>query len=158
MKKKKLPQNEKTAYVYFGVLLAVMIVLVSWPSIHRAVLTHPEGMTESEIREKEEITIIGNGIIGKWQSTDDSRYIREFTEHEVIEWYDGVSVSVEPYTLFEGDSVPSELVPDAEPYLVYAMIGTANSDPLLFSINKFDFSSLDMFYLGRGEMLRFTRI
>lgn len=155
---KRLPRDERTVYLYLAVMLSVMVVLFSWPSLHRLVLTHPEDMSEKEIREEKEVVIISRGIIGRWQSTDDERYEREFTKDEVIERYDGEIVLTDSYTLFDGNQVPPQLVEHAEPHLVYLMIGALENEPLFFSINKFDFTSLDMFYLGRGEMLRFKRV
>lgn len=145
-------------YVYLAGLLSVIVGLFWLPSLHKAVLTHPDGMSEQAIRDKKEIVIITEGIIGKWQSRDDEKYIREFTPHEVVEWYDGEEVSRDPYMLFEGTDVPRFLVEHAEPYMVYLMIGTANNNPLMFSINKFDHQHLETFYLSRGTMLRYTRI
>lgn len=144
--------------MYFASLLVVMVGLLWWPSLHKAVLTHPEGMNEQAIRDKKEIVIINEGIVGKWQSKDDEKYVREFTSHEVIEWYDGEEISRDPYMLFEGNEVPKFLVEHAEPYMVYLMIGTTNNQPLMFSINKFDHQHLETYYLARGTMLRYIRI
>jgi hypothetical protein len=155
---KKLHHSPYVVYVYFASLLVVMVGLLWWPSLHRTVLTHPEGMSERDIRDKKEIIIITEGIVGKWQSKDDEKYVREFTSHEVIEWYDGEEISRDPYMLFEGSEVPSFLVEHAEPYMVYLMIGTANNQPLMFSINKFDHQHLETYYLARGTMLRYMRI
>ncbi len=154
----RLQRNQRYVYIYFAALLAVMVGLFWWPSLHKTVLTHPEGMSERAIRDKKEILIITEGIVGKWQSRDDEKYVREFTPHEVIEWYDGEEVSRDPYTLFEGTEVPEFLVSHAEPYMVYLMIGTANNNPLMFSINTFNHERLETFYLSRGNMLRYTRI
>lgn len=150
--------NQYIVYIYFAGLLAVVTGLLWWPSLHSSILVHPEGVNERAIRDKKEILIISEGIIGRWQSRDDEKYVREFTPHEVIEWYNGKEVSRDPYTLFEGAEVPAFLVAHAEPYMVYLMIGTAHDDPLMFSINTFNHQHLETYHITRGNMLRYTRI
>jgi hypothetical protein len=155
--KKHARKREYIVYVYLFVLFLGVAILFAWPSFHRYVLTHPQGMSEKQIREKKEIEVIAGGILGTWQSTDDALYTREFTDSEVIEWYDGEVVDRAPYTLFEGTKVPPQFVEGAEPHMVYLVIGANGDKPLTFSINTYSYTKLDMFYLNRGVMLRFVR-
>lgn len=100
-------------------------------------------------------------IIGKWQSTQDSKFIREFAnDGKVIDAYEGSEPdSSGRWAIFTKampvDGIPGEVV--LEERAVYLSIGFPRSESLYFKISKIDSDNLELIYLNRGGVLSFTR-
>ncbi len=93
--------------------------------------------------------IVGESIIGKWQSADDAKFVREFKAGgAVADWYDGKLVS-------NGTMAVSEK--DGATYVTLTMSGT-QAENLHFKLAKLTPEELELVYMDRGGVLRFTAV
>lgn len=111
--------------------------------------------------EQDTSLIVTESLLGKWQSTDDAKYMREFKAGDaVVDWYDGTVVSTGLWVAFTKDNAP-KIFPypmDANSvYLQLTMTGT-QADTLNFKIAKVTPDELELVYLDRGGVLKFKRV
>ncbi len=98
---------------------------------------------------------VAQNLIGTWISTEDSKFTREFTEYAAIDSYDGKDTSSSPWQLFTKEE-PLEVSFPLEDGTVYIQI--QDEQPLNFKIVKLTPDELELVYMDRGNMLRFTRM
>lgn len=104
--------------------------------------------------------VVSESIVGKWQSTDDAKFVREFKDGDrVVDWYDGKQVSSGLFVAFEKKNAPKVAFPLVENrvYLQLTMTGS-QADTLTFSVNKLTPEELELTYLDRGGVLRFKAV
>lgn len=114
---------------------------------------------EGEVR-PDVARVVRESIQGEWQSVDDSSFTREFrADSTLIDSYVGSESTEGLWEVFTSDSgleTPFEM----QPGTVYLRI-TSNegaSEMLFFSINKLSPEELELTYLDRGGVLRFTYV
>ncbi|MBI5456944.1 hypothetical protein HY969_04385 [Candidatus Kaiserbacteria bacterium] len=107
---------------------------------------------------KQDVTVIvGESIVGKWQSVDDASFVREFkTGGKVSDWSNGKVVSTGTYTVFSSEKPVTVSFPIQAnaAYLQLTMQGT-QADKLNFKVNKLTPEELELTYMDRGGVLRF---
>lgn len=103
--------------------------------------------------------VVTESIRGKWQSTDDSKFVREFRENDVvIDYYDNEEVSRGLWVAYTKANAP-RIVPfpiDASAvYLQLTMTGS-QADTLNFKVSKLTPDSLQLVYMDRGGVQNYT--
>ena len=104
--------------------------------------------------------IVAESIVGKWKSTDDAKFVREFQEGgKVQDWYDGKVVSSGTATAFTSDNALAVSFP-LERDVVYIQLKMSGSQAqtLNFKLNKLTPDELELTYMDRGGVLRFTYV
>lgn len=104
--------------------------------------------------------IVSESIVGKWQSLDDAKFVREFkTGKAVADSYEGKTVSSGSWIAFTKASAPSVAFPleEGAVYLQLVMTGT-QADTLNFKLTKLTPEELELIYLDRGGALRFKLV
>lgn len=112
---------------------------------------------------QQDATIAANSnIVGKWQSTEDAKFTREFKSNgTVVDMYDNGSVSNGTWASFTSASkkvtratFPLEV---GITYVQLAMTGS-QADELNFKIIKLSPEELELVYMDRGNTLRFKKV
>src|SRR3989344_8149457 len=105
--------------------------------------------------------IVTESMLGKWQSVDDAKYVREFKEKDaVVDWYDGKTVSTGLWVVFTKEKAPKVFpytMDTSSVYLQLTMTGS-QADTLNFKISKMTLEELQLVYLDRGGVLTFKRV
>ncbi len=104
--------------------------------------------------------IVSESIVGKWQSADDAKYVREFqTGGKVQDWYDGKVVSSGTFTAFTSVN-PIKVSFPLQAGTVYLQLKMSGSqaDTLNFKLNTLSPEALELTYMDRGGVLKFTAV
>lgn len=104
--------------------------------------------------------IVSESILGKWKSTEDAKFVREFLEGgKVQDWYDGKVVSSGTAAAFTSENAPAVSFP-LELSVVYIQLAMSGSqaDTLNFKLSKLTPEELELTYMDRGGVLRFTYV
>ena len=104
--------------------------------------------------------IVSESIVGKWQSADDAKFVREFqTGGKVQDWYDGKVVSRGTFTAFTSVN-PIKVAFPVQAGTVYLQLKMSGSqaDTLNFKLNTLSPDALELTYMDRGGVLRFTAV
>lgn len=104
--------------------------------------------------------IVSESIVGKWKSTEDAKFVREFQEGgKVQDWYDGKVVSSGTATAFTSENTLAVSFPLERDvvYIQLKMTGS-QSETLNFKLNKLTPEELELTYMDRGGVLRFTYV
>lgn len=104
--------------------------------------------------------IVTESIVGKWQSLEDAKFVREFQEGGTVrDWYDGTVVSTGTATAFTSNDALAVSFP-LERDVVYIQLKMAGSqsETLNFKLNKLTPEELELTYMDRGGVLRFTYV
>jgi hypothetical protein len=105
-----------------------------------------------------ELSAVASAISGRWQSTEDESFVREFRANgSIVDTYTGETVasSTGAWSVFTGNNPNAELPLEADTiYLAILM----DNEPLYFSVEEADEDSLVLIYLNRGGTLEFERI
>lgn len=110
------------------------------------------------------VQIVSESIGGKWQSVDDSKFIREFTARGIVQdSYDGKVVSEGTWSAANAGQMfhAPPASPDDSIYLQLSMSKSAldsRIDVLNFKLVKLTPEELELTYLDRGGTLRFKKI
>lgn len=117
-------------------------------------ISTPEVVIEKVEKSKEEKL-----LTGKWQSLDDSFFIRNFDEDQTFQdLYEGEGLtSSGTWFVFDSNSKPEYFPYPVESEKKYLIMNDTNLS-LNFIISEIDNDSLDLIYLDNGGILRFTRI
>src|SRR3989338_803429 len=111
--------------------------------------------------EQDTSLIVTESMLGKWQSVDDAKYVREFKEKDVVvDWYDGKTVSTGLWVVFTKEKAPKIFpytMDTSSVYLQLTMTGS-QADTLNFKISKMTPEELQLVYLDRGGVLTFKRV
>lgn len=110
---------------------------------------------------KIDLASIANALVGTWQSTDDTKFTREFDAGgRTVDRYEGDDSATTPghWSLFLGKTPPPALAGQKfDPDSVYLELDQ-NGDVLLFGMAGLSRSDLKMVYLERGNLMSFTRL
>lgn len=107
------------------------------------------------------LSAIAGALVGTWQSTDDTRFTREFDPGgHAIDRYDGdASATTEGHWLvFVGSSPPKGLAGQTLDPKAYYLELDQNGDQLVFGLVTLSRAELKMIYLTRGNLLAFVRL
>jgi len=101
-------------------------------------------------------------LVGTWQSTDDTKFTREFdADGNSADRYEGdaSATTIGRWTLFRGSDAPKNLAAaqKLEAGVFYLKLDE-NGDQLLFALAGLSRSDLKMVYLARGNLLSFIRL
>ena len=109
--------------------------------------------------EQDAVAAVEENIIGLWVSLDDEKFTREFkADGTVIDSYEGEAATSSPWTIFTSESGLATEFPQS-PDIIYLQIidGDTPEDTLYFSLSKLTPEELELIYMNRGGVLRFTR-
>lgn len=110
--------------------------------------------------DQDSVAAVNANIVGKWQSTDDAKFTREFrSDFTVVDSYDGEANLDGLWVVFTKMNAP-EIVFPLEENTVYLQItekGTPQ-DTLTFKLVKLTPEELELIYMDRGGSLRFKKI
>lgn len=105
--------------------------------------------------------IVSESIAGKWQSTDDAKFFREFTtDGHVTDSYEGAEKTDGVWVAYSAENVPESVqfpVDENAVYLQLVMEGSQD-DALNFKVAKLTPETLELIYMDRGGVLSFTRV
>lgn len=103
--------------------------------------------------------VVGESILGTWQSIDDKKYVREFRKNNVlIDYYDKVQDrDTEWYAFTSETQLHTEVPYPLQENTVYILIAT-DHEALFFEVVKVTPEELELIFLNRGGALRFTRV
>lgn len=104
--------------------------------------------------------MVAESIVGKWQSTQDVKFIREFTNTgKVSDYYDGKSVTSGEWYIFTSVK-PLKVSFPIEKEAIYVQLtdATDKSTTLNFKLTKISPETLELVYMERGTTNTFTRI
>jgi hypothetical protein len=105
--------------------------------------------------------IVSESILGKWQSTEDAKFIRVFKENSVVEdWYDNKVVSSGLWVAFEKGINAPEVPYPLENDVVYIQMTESGTqtDTLNFKLVKLTPEELVLIYMDRGGVLEFKLV
>ncbi|MCB9806457.1 hypothetical protein H6768_00850 [Candidatus Peribacteria bacterium] len=104
---------------------------------------------------------IQSNIIGKWQSIDDQKFTREFQpDFEVVDTYDGIP-DTGIWTVYTGAYAPNEATFPVELDAGYIQLTFAEEEGIMklnFKVEKLTPEELELTYMERGNILRFSRV
>jgi len=105
--------------------------------------------------------IVSESILGKWQSVDDEKFVREFkAENKVDDIYEGKVVTSGMWVAYQkGVNAPEVPFPleESTVYLQLTLTGS-QADTLNFKLVKLSPDELELVYLDRGGVLRFKSV
>ncbi|MDE2071620.1 MAG: hypothetical protein KGI70_02740 [Patescibacteria group bacterium] len=105
--------------------------------------------------------VVSESIVGKWQSTDDPKYVREFKgDGTAVDYYDGKAVTSGTWKAFLKADAPATVsfpLVDNQVYLQMKMQGS-QAEFLDFKITKLTPEELQLIYLERGGVLNFKSV
>lgn len=104
------------------------------------------------ISTKDEVDVTRMLLEGKWVSTQDTKFTREFKDDgTVIDAYESSSPNVEGnWALFTREMPVEGFVGELEDEPIYLAIAQPESEALYFKITKIDEDTLELIYLNRG--------
>lgn len=116
------------------------------------------GLPEEHADQKVDLTIVvTNSIVGKWQSIDDKKSVREFkSDATMYEVYDGKEIASGTWMAFTKERPVTTSFP-LEANTPYFQILSGN-DALQFKIIQLTPETLELIYMNRGGTLRYSRI
>lgn len=99
-------------------------------------------------------------IEGKWQSVDDEKFLRQFqTDGTVTDSYEGQDDTVGSWVIFTMNSeveTPFTLEPNTAYLKITTEVGA--SEVMYYKLTKVTPEELELIYMDRGGVLRFTRV
>lgn len=107
---------------------------------------------------KDEVDVTRMLLEGTWTSAEDAKFTRTFLEDgTVADAYEGEADTGGQWTLFTKE-MPAHDVPfELEEEPIYLAIGVPENPTLYFKIVKIDEHNLELVYLNRGGVLKFTK-
>jgi hypothetical protein len=99
-------------------------------------------------------------MVGTWQSTDDANFTRAFTaDGHFTDAYKGDSAATETGTFVVVDPMKEDVgVPTSTVVGMTVLKLNFASGPLYFGVQSETENSLKLIYLGRGNILSFTKV
>jgi hypothetical protein len=105
-------------------------------------------------------TTVAADIIGSWQSDDDAKFVREFKEGgDIVDHYEGIDDTTGTWSAFAASADTETPFPQT-PNAVYLRV-VMNDFPeeiLYFELAKLTPEALELYFLGAGGVLSFTRL
>lgn len=99
-------------------------------------------------------------LVGTWQSTEDANFTRTFTaDGHVTDAYKGQADATETGTFVVVDPTKEDVGVPVDTVLGMTVLKiNFPSGPLYFAVQSESASSLKLIYLGRGNILSFTKV
>ncbi|MCF7865298.1 MAG: hypothetical protein K9M11_02225 [Candidatus Pacebacteria bacterium] len=104
--------------------------------------------------------LVSESLVGKWQSIQDTKFVREFTKTGgVSDYYDGKLVTSGNWNVFTSEK-PLKVSFPLEKDAIYVQLtdSTDKESVLDFKVTKITPESLELIYMERGGVNSFTRI
>lgn len=103
--------------------------------------------------------VIAN-IVGKWQSVDDENFIREFQAGGVaVDSYEGMATEEGTWEVFDTNSgVETDFPQEENAVYIRMTMGGGTEGPLHFKLTKLTPEDLELIYMERGGVLRFSYV
>ncbi len=113
---------------------------------------------EGAEEEQNVATAVTENLVGTWVSLDDEKFVREFrSDGTAVDSYEGEEVSEGKWLVFTHENDIATDFPQAEED-VYIQIEDADpAGTLYFTLTKLTPEELELIYMGRGNILRFSR-
>ncbi len=155
--------NSKTLWAV--IIIVVLAGAAYWYSNGKSAQQPSQAQSQEEEAQsggvKQDVTlVVGESIVGKWQSSDDAKFIREFKDDgTVADSYDGKTVSSGTFAVFTKEK-PVQISLPLEAGAVYVQLtmqGT-QADNLNFKVAKLTPDELQLVYLDRGGVLSFKAV
>ena len=110
------------------------------------------------------VTLVSQSLIGKWQNTQDSKFVREFTTAgSVTDYYNGTVVTSGTWQVFAGTKPLKATFPIKQD-AIYVRLSDATErvrnvvSSLDFQITKVTLEDLELIYMEGNTTNTFTRI
>jgi hypothetical protein len=98
-------------------------------------------------------------VIGKWQSNEDPKFIREIrNDGVVVDRYEGQDDSEGLWMVFTKEIPDASFTAPIEEGVVYLSIAMGEDEKYYFKVTKADGATLELGYLDRGSTLSFSRM
>lgn len=95
-------------------------------------------------------------VIGKWRSSDDAQFVREFkSDGTFIDWYGSRQTAKGLWFAFTRDNAPATSF-EMKDNVAYIQLADSDGGVLYFQIIGMSPSALSMIYMDRGGVLNFT--
>jgi hypothetical protein len=103
--------------------------------------------------------IVSESILGRWVSTDDEKFAREFESGgRLVDYYGGKIQAEGGWTVFAGNNAPDALIPyEADAVYIRATFAGDTGNPLTFKLAKLTPEELSLVYMDRGGALNFIK-
>jgi hypothetical protein len=149
-----------------NILILIVLVLVLaggyyyWKNTGGGSMIAPEDTARIMMKEynTSDANEIALGIMGRWKSLDDAKFEEEFVVDALYTYYDGADVSKDTYQFFNTVDVPGEAVQNLVNNSVYLKVANKDAGDLWYRITKLNGTELEMFYEGKGNLLKFSRV
>lgn len=100
--------------------------------------------------------IATQSMIGKWRSTDDAQFVREFkADGTFIDWYGSKQTAKGLWFAFTNENAPAVAF-DMKDNTAYVQLADSDGGVLYFQIIGMSPTALSMIYMDRGGVLNFT--
>lgn len=151
-------------YILWIVLVLVVLGGLYWYSSHVSSNLAVEPIQSSSSTDpgsvkQDAALIVSESIVGKWQSTDDAKFVREFKSGDVVvDSHDGKVVSEGKWVAFTKANAPLRSVAfPIDENAVYIQMTTSGTeaDTLNFKVGKLTPEELELVYMERGGTLKF---
>jgi len=145
------------------IALAVLILALAALAVGALVMhTVPVSAPASTGTVASSSPMAGSPLVGVWQSTTDPNFTREFkADGTLVDAYAGQSPSEGQWFTFTKATAPAtDITYPLETGATYIRVTDAENPPVVldFKVVKLTSNSLELIYLGRGNILDFTRV
>jgi membrane-bound inhibitor of C-type lysozyme len=101
--------------------------------------------------------VVSEGIVGKWQSTEDAKFVREFkVGNIVVDSHDNKALATSTFAVFTKATAPTSTIPFEES-AVYVQI-KEGAEFFTFKVAKLTPEELELIYMERGGTLTYKAI
>lgn len=103
-------------------------------------------------------TAVSDNIVGTWVSMDDDKFVREFrSDGTAVDIYEGEEVSEGRWLAFTSENAIATDFSQTEEDVYIQIEDVDPAGTLYFTLTKLTPEELELIYMGRGNVLRFTR-
>lgn len=161
--------NSKNTLLIFGLIIVVGIAgyFLIRPSDDTATDTqtgmsageNSAGNNQVEENSQDPAMAAGSLIVGSWQSTDDTKFVREFKNGGVVtDLYDGKETSTDTFYVFSKVNPAPVSFPMEDGAVYIQIVSNTDQSELNFKVDKITQDTLELTYMDRGGILTFTRV
>lgn len=153
--------SKKTLGVIGILIIAVLIIFALVQKAEAPAVSQGNTGTVQANPGGSAITTTSRALIGRWRSTDDTRYSLEIDSNSnAIERYqnDPSATATSSWALFTSASPDPTFSGTEAPGVVYLTLTGGGAGTRHFAVVELTGSTFDMLYLDRGGTLSFTRV
>lgn len=159
-------ENKDIAYVFAGEEATV----ITKADNKTVTCTQPFGANNAPVNfgdagegggEKQDMAlVVSESIVGRWQSTDDQKFIREFKKDSTVaDIYAGKTLSTGSWKAYtKEDALPVFFPLEADAVYLRILLSNTQGDTQNFKLSKLTPESLELISMEKGNVLRFTSI